>query len=1226
MISALVLILLAPIAHAQDIHPIDGKSAVALKLSLVDSLPRLTLQAGVGAGQQSYPAESTRIDLPSSAYTSDDLAAGLERGYASYIRYDAESIDGAAEPSLRFEEVRKPNNEAVVAVFGLDDEGESQQILSKDGQASTLVEPGSILRMPSQNSTSVWFFSDSGDYEVDLVPTTVDGDGHKITMRFHVEKNPAEGTDPDAQDEDEDEPESENSPSETDEPSSEEDSSGLYVAPSDGIRRLSWGHIDAFYLYNNRSDMRLLVKDDSGMSALRKPEDVIFVVTAEKYATDLDFGETIPETSGYSTATTKGQGFSPGWTLRNAGGASYATTKVEFTEVSGPGKIVLGTRNIDNQFVSYLDGKRPYVESGTSVEIKGHKHPTWFFSQSGTYTMKARLAGIDSDGTVGRSPEVTYTWEVERNDLDQQSGETDPQVPSNPSKPGDTPKPDNGGELGVQPDAPENNPQTPKPGQPSDKIDRPTKVVLSEGHIDLFNVTPVDGKMVLSVKEDTPTRQATHKPSDVVIRISDKALKNLPEAYVSDLAERGYFLDKNGEDGLPYPGWDTGAVKQLFCPRAPQSCPPLDIEFLAISGPGSAFIFDSANGKPTQILRDSDKKLTYRIVPGTFIHQGQPGHEHAHWLFTDPGVYSLTVRVREADKLLARSGLTSPATSNTETFTFVVGDGTALPDGFGPKAIDLLLPSDPADTPGNSDKPGTADKPGKSETPTKQHYAKGHFDIFNVIADNGKIVLNAKEDTTGTARTHRPEDLILEVPENTKVNLPEALRSQLSNSGYYLPESGNSGSKILWPGWDTNGVRPDFGAVDIKFLDVTGPQNGKVYLFKDVVFRGIRPVLESKSYEVTSNEIIRQATPGHVHASWLFMTPGQYTMTVQAEASPIGGGAKVESEPATYTWIVGGTNVPEEPKTDDSSTPKPSPQPNPRDHNGQANGTDTKVNAGVGSASTTTTTTSGGTSAAAAQCFPTRTGGSGEDTLIPRVKDDRTSPGQWVDPAGLAFAVGDASKIKTNQSVGSIPSGTIVWMISSTQQAGIPWLGANTQSESFRQKAAGSMTISVTSFSGPGIMEVFTSGSLGMAVGEHWFSGNGSAGSGSISIRPNTHVHPNWVFTQPGTYTVGITMSAKAKDGKELSGTTTLTFNVGSASGVTDGHFDLGAEIGPTGSKIEWKTKDGKPCVPTAADLAAAGMDSSLAKTGASDMSLILTGACLLTLVGLAVLRAKRIM
>ena len=53
------------------------------------------------------------------------------------------------------------------------------------------------------------------------------------------------------------------------------------------------------------------------------------------------------------------------------------------------------------------------------------------------------------------------------------------------------------------------------------------------------------------------------------------------------------------------------------------------------------------------------------------------------------------------------------------------------------------------------------------------------------------------------------------------------------------------------------------------------------------------------------------------------------------------------------------------------------------------------------------------------------------------VKDDRTVPAEWRDPAELVFGLGDAAKQQLSNPVGPIPAGT-AWMIGATQKAGVP--------------------------------------------------------------------------------------------------------------------------------------------------------------------------------------------
>lgn len=184
-----------------------------------------------------------------------------------------------------------------------------------------------------------------------------------------------------------------------------------------------------------------------------------------------------------------------------------------------------------------------------------------------------------------------------------------------------------------------------------------------------------------------------------------------------------------------------------------------------------------------------------------------------------------------------------------------------------------------------------------------------------------------------------------------------------------------------------------------------------------------------------------------------------------------------------------------------------------------------------------------------------------QQALYPMVKDDRSSPAVWTDPAALVFGLGDAARSTAPVDLGGIASGTDVWMIGAVQKPGVPWLGANTMHESVVANTTGDVTWELSSFDGPGAMAVFASGNLGTAVGEMWFTADTSGVSGSTVIGANTHVHPNWVFDQPGTYHVGITQTAHLNDGTAVSGTATLTFNVGGEGNADSGHFDFGTQI-----------------------------------------------------------------
>lgn len=185
--------------------------------------------------------------------------------------------------------------------------------------------------------------------------------------------------------------------------------------------------------------------------------------------------------------------------------------------------------------------------------------------------------------------------------------------------------------------------------------------------------------------------------------------------------------------------------------------------------------------------------------------------------------------------------------------------------------------------------------------------------------------------------------------------------------------------------------------------------------------------------------------------------------------------------------------------------------------------------------------------------------------LVPLIKDDRVSPAQWVDPTSISFALDSAAQTEIPQQLGPIPAGT-AYLIGATQVANVPWLGVNTMHPQLLENTVGDVTWELTGFEGPGAMYVFTQGNMGQVVGQEWFSAANGSASGSTVVARNSHVHPNWVFSDPGTYHVQLTQTAELTSGETVSGTSTLTFEVSTGAGTaTEGHFDFGAMIGCSG-------------------------------------------------------------
>lgn len=227
-----------------------------------------------------------------------------------------------------------------------------------------------------------------------------------------------------------------------------------------------------------------------------------------------------------------------------------------------------------------------------------------------------------------------------------------------------------------------------------------------------------------------------------------------------------------------------------------------------------------------------------------------------------------------------------------------------------------------------------------------------------------------------------------------------------------------------------------------------------------------------------------------------------------------------------------------------------------------------------------------------------------------QVKDDRSQPASWVDPATLTFSLGDKATLKAPDALNFVATpGQDVWMISSSQSAGVPWLGMNSQAEEIVSKTSGEVTFTLVSVEGPGKVSVFTSGGLGGGVGEHLLQEEGS----SYTLPANTHAHQNWVFTAPGTYKLTISAQVTPKQGEQISGEDGGSGD-GAAASSGAGSSEGGSASGAAGSAASGSAKAGQA--------AGASGGKSLAKTGAVSGALHVAGG--LMLLAVAVLVARR--
>ncbi|MFW0111171.1 TIGR03773 family transporter-associated surface protein [Rothia sp. CCM 9416] len=265
-------------------------------------------------------------------------------------------------------------------------------------------------------------------------------------------------------------------------------------------------------------------------------------------------------------------------------------------------------------------------------------------------------------------------------------------------------------------------------------------------------------------------------------------------------------------------------------------------------------------------------------------------------------------------------------------------------------------------------------------------------------------------------------------------------------------------------------------------------------------------------------------------------------------------------------------------------------------------------------------------------------------SLSARVKDDRTSPARWKEPAALTFILGQDAKTSLPAGMEHIaPAGSEIYLIGATQEPHVPWLGWNTQDPELVAQAAGPVELRLSELQGPGQLSVFLSGNFG-AAGTTVFNKVGD----TYSVPLNTHQHGNWIFTEEGVYTATLTWSVPLKNGQRATASGTLRFEVGDTSQSADQKPEQQADqkteqnksseaikneadivTRPDGTKVRivGKTAQGENCDLSAEQLASAQRKSArgeLAYTGSTAKSLLAGGLTTVTLGTLLLLIKRR--
>lgn len=251
--------------------------------------------------------------------------------------------------------------------------------------------------------------------------------------------------------------------------------------------------------------------------------------------------------------------------------------------------------------------------------------------------------------------------------------------------------------------------------------------------------------------------------------------------------------------------------------------------------------------------------------------------------------------------LAGKVSLDIPATSTAGAFRIAVRDTEGVFVGWDRFAVQAAeggnVPNPPAPSPVTPPEP-------EPVAPAQQCVPglvldNGHIDAFTVSAGAGRAVLQIKEDVTGHNVLREVESVLLRVkPSAYRADIPAGMPG--APSGYVLPLTQNP--ELIWPGWDTNRTAASgYSDVSIRITGVEGP--GKVFLSSQGSFGNVVPLLQSGGYQLPG--VLREATPAHTHAQWVFEKEGIYKLRVHAVATNPTTGKALQTAEHTYVFQVG---------------------------------------------------------------------------------------------------------------------------------------------------------------------------------------------------------------------------------------------------------------------------------------------------------------------------------
>lgn len=430
--------------------------------------------------------------------------------------------------------------------------------------------------------------------------------------------------------------------------------------------------------------------------------------------------------------------------------------------------------------------------------------------------------------------------------------------------------------------------------------------------------------------------------------------------------------------------------------------------------------------------------------------------------------------------------------------------------------------------------------------------------LVAVALDDADRLSFAVRDTTQIQRNqpgHDPASVVLAVDDSSVYALPDDPQfAFLGAPGERRWTLAQPGGRL--PTWDTSGVPPlrtADGRVTLRLVDVTGPGRFSAFTLSET--GEPTQLLAGDADGPASMELPAGGSGGS--AIWAFDTPGAYTLTMAAETTlATGASATGQTTYRVQVLEVPASPAGQEPGVQPLAGAAASEEVEP----GEAAGPVVLSErfASLQPLGPDAPRVDPSAAVAAAQAGDgVIVASAGHLDVGPRiidgewrlqVRDDRNPPHVWRELDTMIFEVVDQAKIQvpTGAPFAFLGApGDEVWILPQTEQSGVLWPGWNTQDISVTSAVPGGVAWSIDSVEGPGEFSLFFTDSFG---GPQVLIDGSKAFPQTTDIPHNTHAHGNWAFSEPGTYCLGITMSATTAAGAQVSDSKVLEFAVGAGA------------------------------------------------------------------------------